>query len=120
MGTSRFSEAGGGFVAGVSIFSGRPDPTWEVAAEDAARLRELWERLEPVASVTPPAPPLGYKGCFLRGGGQEWRAYKGDVSLVGGRGETRRDAGREFERLLLSTAPADAVPWPLLDAELRR
>lgn len=117
--TSKSSEAGVGFAAGVSVFSGRPDPTWPVTARDAARLVGLWESLAPSDSAAPAVQPLGYRGCFLRGGGREWRAYRGVVTLGGARGGQRRDDGRAFERLLLSTAPSDAVPWPFVDAELR-
>lgn len=120
MDTSKSSERAGGYVGGVSVFSGRRDPEWEVSEGLARSLLSLWESLEAYRGAAPAPPPLGYRGSFLRGGGREWLAYRGSVSLrEGGRVESRLDAGRRFERLILSAAPDGAVPYSFLDEELR-
>jgi hypothetical protein len=121
MGTSKSVEPQGVYVGGVSVFSGRPDPTWTVAPESARRLEALWDASEKYAGARPSAPVLGYRGCFLREGDErEWFAYGGVVTLrQKGASESRRDEGRTFEKTLLSSAPEGVVPSPLLDAELR-
>jgi hypothetical protein len=95
------------------VFSGRPDPEWEVPAEVRTSLQKFWSALTPGASALPPAPPLGYRGCALRcPPDDEWLAYGGVVShtVASGAVDFRLDPERTFERLLLSTAPAGALP----------
>jgi hypothetical protein len=112
MATSRsLSETG--WVAGASLFSGRPDPTWPVRAETARALEALWASL-PAADSPPPAPPpLGYRGCFLRSpNGQTWSAYAGVVTRPeNGSLDRRRDEGRRFERTLIASAPEGTLPF---------
>lgn len=119
MGTSKSSDQGK-FVAGVSIFSGRPDPTWTVNESTARRLKTLWDSLEKHAGTVPQPLPLGYRGCFLKDvdGKQEWHAYKGVVTLKAETGEeTRSDESREFESMLLKAAPAGTIPPEILASE---
>ena len=94
------------------VFSGRPDPEWPVDRDQAARLRALWLTMTAAASVPPSAPALGYRGCALRcATGEEWLAYGGSVSLTSASGSDRRgDPERQFERLLLATAPRGMLP----------
>lgn len=117
MATSR-SSSGDEWTAGVLLFSGRPDPTWSVADDTAERLLAVWEALSPWPGPLPKAPPLGYRGCFLRNGeGRTWRAFGGAVTFANeARSEPRRDDDRSFERALLETAPPDLVPERLLRA----
>jgi len=120
MDTSKASEQAGDYVGGVSVFAGRPDPSWPVGADAARELLSLWDSLEASAGDAPSAPPLGYRGSFLRGGGREWLAYRGAVTLRGGgAAESRRDPGRRFERMIISAAPRGSVPLQFLDEELR-
>lgn len=120
MDTSKSSEQAGEYVASVSVFSGRRDPAWQVDAEQVGALLALWDSLESQGVDAPTAPPLGYRGSVLRGGGREWRAYRGAVMMREGESvSTRRDPGRRFERLIISTAPDDSVPQAFLDEDLR-
>jgi hypothetical protein len=99
------------------VFSGRPDPEWQVPADAGTRLRAIWSGLTPGAPALPAAPALGYRGCALRcPPGDEWRAYGGVVSHAAGSGavDHRSDPERTFERLLLSTAPGGTLPPSLL------
>jgi hypothetical protein len=120
--TSKSTEGVAQFVAGALIFSGRPDPTWTISAEEAKRLEALWNSLEPYKGPLPRAPALGYRGVFLRDSAdRDWFAYGGGVTLKTAQGsESRRDPDRKFEAVLLSSAPPKAIPPQLIDAELRR
>ncbi len=107
------SPAGGPWIAGVAMYSGRPDPTWPVDEAAARRLLALWSELPVSAGPAPTAPALGYRGCFMRDStGREWFAYGGTVTLRSARraAEARLDRGRRFERLVLSTAPGGLLP----------
>jgi hypothetical protein len=100
------------WFAEARVFSGRPDPGWEVPPSLAGALTSLWEAL-PADGETPSPPPLGYRGCVLRDpGGREWAAYGGVVrlSVDGALRETRRDPGRVWERRLLASAPPGLLP----------
>jgi len=121
MGTSKSNEDATQFIAGALIFSGRPDPTWRVNADEAKRLEAVWNSLEPYRGPLPKAPVLGYRGVFLRDSARrEWFAYGGVATLKTPQGsESRRDHDRKFEALL-SSAPRQAIPSQLIDAELSR
>lgn len=115
MGTSKSTEADRNYTAGVSIFSGRPDPTWPVGEALGSKLEKLFGELESHEGLAPAAPPLGYRGAFLRDdAGHEWSAYRG-VVIFGS--ETRKDPRRAFERELVTSAPAGVIPPALLAAE---
>ena len=98
------------------VYSGRVDPSWPVEETLAQGLVAIWNELEPLIGEKPSAAPLGYRGCSLKGfEGQEFVSYGGAVTLVTeDTTEVRADVGRRFERLLLSTAPADALPDDLV------
>lgn len=99
-------------IGGASIFSGRPDPTWNVGEKVAKKLEEIWGSLEPWTGKHPSSPPLGYRGCFLRCKPDiEWFAYKGVVTLkIYKVSESRIDKDKKFERVLLSSAPKGLLP----------
>jgi hypothetical protein len=111
--TSRSSEAG--WIAGAALFSGRRDPVWSVTPTFARTLVHLWTELPATGDAMPDAPPLGYRGCFLRSpGGGEWRAYRGVVEGPSDAGrEVRLDRERAFERLLVGSAPPRLLPTDL-------
>lgn len=117
MGTSRSDETLASWTAGVSLFSGRPDPRWTLTETWARRLETLWQGLEPVAQTPPALPPLGYRGCLTGDPtGRRWHAYRGVVTLTskGGR-EVRADPTRNFERLVLESSPPGALPERMVE-----
>jgi hypothetical protein len=121
MATSRSDEASGLWTLGVSVFSGRRDPTWQLPASSARRLETLWQQLQPLEGAPPKPPPLGYRGCFASDpAGRLWEAYRGAVALLGPGGrEVRRDPSRAFERLVFESAPPGVLPEGLVEvAEL--
>lgn len=93
----------------VLVFSGRPDPTWEISAEDAERVLALWRRAPAVGGPAQEAPALGYRGCVLHApDGRAWTAFGGTVT--GPDGDLRHDRDETIERLLRSGAPPGALP----------
>jgi hypothetical protein len=63
---------------------------------------------------------LGYRGCFLRAvnGEREWVAYRGVVTLRTPAGdESREGEGREFESILIKSAPAGLIPAQVMETE---
>jgi hypothetical protein len=129
MATSKSTSKPLAWTAGASVFSGRPDPVWEVKPALAARLEKIWRNLKPAETEPSPQPALGYRGCFLKGPrGREWHAFGAVVTLRSvrrtesrsksrseARPESRRDPAKKFERTLLASAPANLLP-PWLDA----
>ena len=103
-------------MAGASLFSGRPDPTWPIAAETVETLIHLWNAMPRSPMAAPRAEALGYRGAFVRGPhGEELRAFAGTVEghLNHGR-EVRSDPSRQFERKLLQSAPKGVIPDSVL------
>lgn len=88
----------------LDIFSGRPNPRWELDARSAERLRAIHEGLR--GSGAPPLEPpgLGYRGFRYTMDGVTWHAFSG---MVAGSAGHLRDPGRRVERFLLETLPAD-------------
>jgi hypothetical protein len=120
MGTSKLTKGQKPCIGGVYIFSGRPDPTWQVEEVIVQRLEEIWDLLEPLADECPSAPPLGYRGCFLRcATGREWFTYGGVVTLkTGGGCESRKNKDRKFEKILLSSAPKGIFPVSFIKEQI--
>src|SRR5262249_36515236 len=116
MGTSRSSSTIGNAEGRAFLYSGRPDPVWPVLPDVVRRLVEIWESLPPGTAGFPPAPPLGYRGCSLKdAASREWTAYRGVVRLqTSNDSQIRRDDAQSFERTLLASAPAGALPSSLL------
>jgi hypothetical protein len=119
MGTSKSPKEDRTYTAGVSIFSGRPDPTWPLDAETRSKLQQLFDSLEKYDEIKVSAPTLGYRGAFLRdNAGHAWFAYREVVTLTEpNRSEARKDAGRQFERAIVASAPQGLIPPALLAQE---
>ena len=107
MGTSRSSR----WTVTAHLFSGRPDPAWEVTAEQASELVTKLEQLPEVETGTPsPSRSIGYRGVTLNGpDGGNWLASEGTI-VGSGAGIHRKDGGRVWERALLETAPPGYLP----------
>lgn len=116
MATSKSNKAPKKWTAGASIFSGRRDPTWTVPKALALQLEKIWDSLESSSEEPSGAPPLGYRGCFLKDpSGREWLAYGNAVKLTTDSGsELRHDKERSFEKLCLRSAPARVLPPEIL------
>ena len=89
----------------LDIFSGRPNPGWDLNAAQRAELRRRLARLSPsMAKVT--VPGLGYRGFIVRDD-EELRIFHGHV-LPGSDTDNARSAAadQEIERWLLETGKA--------------
>jgi hypothetical protein len=92
------------------MFSGRRDPAWAVSGANAAKLIQLWDRLDPFHGSKPVPPPLGYRGCSIESpDGMRWEAFGG---VVRSGDELRADPGGVFEKAVLKSAPA-VMRYPL-------
>jgi hypothetical protein len=105
------------WVAGASLFSGRPDPVWAIGAAAAREIIRVWETLPVLTSPAATPPALGYRGVFLRDpDGHEWRAFGGIVETdIHGARNARADAQRRFEKAILTSAPEGRVPKNLIE-----
>ncbi len=107
-------EKGGRGVA--LVFSGRPDPEWDIPAGRVAELLALLAGAPP-AKKEVSAPGLGYRGCTLVVGDRSWSAF-GGVVVVARSGKTEQtlmDRDRAFERALAGSAPAGSLPAGVLE-----
>lgn len=86
----------------LDIFSGRPNPRWELNATQHRRLRTIHERLPQIHDAPPEPPGLGYRGFCYTLDGASCRVFNGAVT---GPGSALRDVDRELEHLLLATIP---------------
>jgi hypothetical protein len=104
------------YAASALVFSGRPDPRWQVTEPQAQSLRALWEQSATTAAPEPHATPLGYRGVsIICEENEEFFAYGGRVRMKTGTIiEWRIDEEQRFERLLLSTSPAGILPPEIL------
>ena len=90
----------------LDLFSGRPNPSWELDEAGVRELERLCLRLSPGGALPEP-PALGYRGFFWRGAGGAHRAYRGLIvtpptALV--------DPTCSVERFLLSQLPKPFSP----------
>lgn len=95
----------------LDVFSGRPNPRWELDEETAVALRRLLSRLAVTTDTPPEQPGLGYRGFVFAGETGRGRAYRGyvissDVVLA--------DPSSSVERFL-----RDHVPTELRDLRRR-
>lgn len=120
MDTSRSDESAAAFVAEALLFSGRQNPVWNVDSRVGRQLEALWESLESCSGTLPQAPALGYRGCVLRYIPDcSWHVCLGVVVCERDRvKELRKDSRREFEKLLLSTAPPGVLPPSFLPRDV--
>ena len=86
----------------LDIFSGRPNPSWELDEPSIRRLREVQRGLPEAPTSSPKPLGLGYRGFVYRLDGTSWRALHGTVI---GTGTTLHDPDRLVERLLFDSLP---------------
>jgi hypothetical protein len=95
-------------VVELDIFSGRPNPKWDLSPEQTAELRQKLIHARPGAGNTALFERLGYRGLIVRDPGRPGEMVRigfGSIMQQGGSGEPKSyaDPNRELERWLLST-----------------
>ena len=106
----------------LGIYSGRPDPSWDLTDAQVAQVVNTIEAL-PVTAGTPPQGGLGYHGFTIvrRSPGQADEtlvAYRGTVAPLGSGTRTYRvDQGRTVERLLLDLGRSTLNPTEVAAVE---
>jgi len=63
----------------LDVFSGRPNPRWELDEQRSQELRQLERRLTPAGQAAPEPPGLGYRGFVYSDASGQVRAYRGYV-----------------------------------------
>ncbi len=97
------------------IYSGRPNPVWDIPVETGITLEESWEYLAPYTGEFQDHSRLGYSGCKLGvENGVEFLAFSGVVAKSeSGKVELRVDQKRTFEKTIFDTAPPGIIPEDL-------
>ena len=99
----------------LGIYSGRPDPAWELSEAQSAVLLAMLADLQEGSGV-PPEGGLGYRGFGLRvrvdgQADQDLVAFRGAVAAPGtGPRRVWADATRSIERFLLDTGRSRLAP----------
>lgn len=102
-GNVRGGTDGGAIAVELDIFSGRPNPRWEIDGVAAGELRLVQSTLQATDQAAPEPPGLGYRGFRYADGARTWRAFGGFVATAG---SVLADPGRRVERYLLDHLPA--------------
>ena len=86
----------------LDIFSGRPNPHWELDARDGGELLRLQAELKLAGQAPPQLPGLGYRGFSWVDEAGPCRAFRG---LVTTGTSTLADPELSIERFLLDRLP---------------
>ena len=86
------------------IYSGRPDPRWELTEEQAEHFISLWNEA-PYSEVKISIPAVsGYKGLRLLLDEKQFFIYNGLITQIENK-TSKNDQQRRIEKFLLATAP---------------
>jgi hypothetical protein len=88
----------------LDIFSGRPNPEWQLDEAAAGEVRRRLAALSPSPARAASPPGLGYRGFLCTESGVTWRVFKG---MLIRRNEVLADPGMTIERFLLEGLPAE-------------
>ena len=103
-------------IVELDVFSGRPNPRWQLDETRAREVAEQHQRLAATAEQPSEPPGLGYRGFVYTLEGSVWRAWSGFVTSAE---RTLADPDRSVERLLLASLPPEyAELRPRLAAEI--
>jgi hypothetical protein len=88
----------------LDVFSGKPNPRWELDKASSDALRQLVAGLAPAGERPPEPPGLGYRGFVFTHATEPARAYKRHVI---GSGVVLADPSSSVERFLLDHLPEE-------------
>jgi hypothetical protein len=104
-------------VVELDVFSGRPNPRWELDRQTTSALQRLLRRLKRTAARPPEPPGLGYRGFVWMDGSDVVRAYRGYVRTPRA---VYGDPSMAVEKLLLQRLPSEFEQLRTrIDAELK-
>jgi hypothetical protein len=86
----------------IDVFSGRPNPTFDIGMPESDELRKLMTELSQVAA-NPPEPGLGYRGFIIHPSGGKVGEFTSPVRVYGGyvivEGDTKRTVYRDTKSI---------------------
>ena len=92
-------EKGGNLEIELDVYSGKPNPKWELPPEEASGLLKIIESA-PEEKAEMNLPGLGYRGFILRSGKKTIRVYHGLIAVEdSGATRTLRDTGKVEAKL---------------------
>jgi hypothetical protein len=94
-------------IVELDIFSGRPNPRWELGEPARRELYRTEQALNLAEAAANAPPPLGYRGFVYAIDGETRRAYLGQVECGG---SLLDDPEHSIERLLLDALPDEFAP----------
>jgi hypothetical protein len=88
----------------LDVFSGRPNPRWELDASGSQKLRQLQSQLEASNRVPAEPPGLGYRGFWYSDAAGRVHVYHGYLKTAGA---VFADPSFSIERYLLDQLPVE-------------
>jgi hypothetical protein len=88
----------------LDVFSGRPNPRWELDEPSSQQLIQMQRSLTPTRQAPVEPPGLGYRGFVYSDAGGQVRAYRGYVRTPRG---VLADQSFSIEKYLLDHLPAE-------------
>ena len=90
------------------IYSGRPDPRWDLSEEQTDQFLSLWRQASNSETEVTIPSVAGYKGIRMLSPGKQFLIYNGSMTVIENQFRiSKRDNQRSIERFLLNTAPQD-------------
>ncbi len=86
----------------LDVFSGRPNPRWELDEESSQQLSQLQGRLTASREASVEPPGLGYRGFLYADAGGQVRVYRGSVRTTRA---VLADPSFSIEKYLLDRLP---------------
>ena len=99
------------------IYSGRPDPGWELTGKQSEQAEKIWSSLEETSDRESFPSILGYRGVSITcEDGKEFFTFNKKVrGEINNRVMWKVDESSKFEKFLLSTAPSGLLPEGFID-----
>ena len=88
----------------LDVFSGRPNPRWELDEQSSKKLLQIQSRLRRTRESPPDPPGLGYRGFWYADATTRVRAYRGYVTTTR---TVLRDPAFSIEQFLLDRLPPE-------------
>ena len=94
------------YIVIASIYSGRPDPRWDLSEEQADHFTSLWQQAALSKFEVNIPSKSGYKGIRMHAGDKLFFIYSETITCIEKEMRTsKKDEQRTIEIFLLNTAP---------------